>query len=218
MHEGGSALPPAGWYPDSFDQTRRRWWDGAAWTTHVAPLEAAAPAVAVLDRPAEISTAEYARRAAGYQPRDHEPDSYATEPVRLNRRSAQTLAGWLIALSPAWYGGLVALIGAIAISVSPGISNYVGLPVLGPFILGLVLLARVDGKQLQECGYAAPTSKFGWLPIVYLVVRVVSTGARSVGMLVAYVITQAVFLVIAALAVLVMLAPYLVVPSGATTP
>jgi hypothetical protein len=29
---------PAGWYPDPSGEPRRRYWDGAAWTEHVAPL------------------------------------------------------------------------------------------------------------------------------------------------------------------------------------
>ncbi len=35
---------PAGWYPDPSDATRRRYWDGAAWTAHVHPPVATAPA------------------------------------------------------------------------------------------------------------------------------------------------------------------------------
>jgi hypothetical protein len=30
--------PPAGWYPDPAVAGAQRWWDGAAWTEHVAPL------------------------------------------------------------------------------------------------------------------------------------------------------------------------------------
>jgi hypothetical protein len=29
--------PPAGWYPDPEDGSRSRWWDGRAWTEHLAP-------------------------------------------------------------------------------------------------------------------------------------------------------------------------------------
>ena len=25
---------PAGWYPDRFDRSRRRWWDGTEWTDY----------------------------------------------------------------------------------------------------------------------------------------------------------------------------------------
>ncbi len=31
-------LPPAAWYPDPSGQPILRWWDGAAWTEHTAPL------------------------------------------------------------------------------------------------------------------------------------------------------------------------------------
>ena len=37
---------PAGWYPDT-GGTQVRWWDGSAWTDHVAPMPAADPVPAV---------------------------------------------------------------------------------------------------------------------------------------------------------------------------
>ena len=33
----GSTLPPPGWYHDPYRTARLRWWDGHAWTGHVAP-------------------------------------------------------------------------------------------------------------------------------------------------------------------------------------
>lgn len=38
-----SELPPAGWYPDTTQPGQQRYWDGAAWTDHMAPLATAAP-------------------------------------------------------------------------------------------------------------------------------------------------------------------------------
>lgn len=35
-----NALPPAGWFPDPAGQRRLRYWDGAAWTAHFAPIPA----------------------------------------------------------------------------------------------------------------------------------------------------------------------------------
>lgn len=37
---------PQGWYPDPHQPTQQRWWDGARWTQHTAPL-GQAPAIAV---------------------------------------------------------------------------------------------------------------------------------------------------------------------------
>jgi uncharacterized protein DUF2510 len=42
-----SPAPPAGWYTDPSDQAGQRWWDGQAWSSHVAPA-AAQPAVATI--------------------------------------------------------------------------------------------------------------------------------------------------------------------------
>lgn len=39
-----SALPPAGWYPDTAQPGVQRYWDGTGWTAHTAPLPPAAPA------------------------------------------------------------------------------------------------------------------------------------------------------------------------------
>ncbi|WP_062517043.1 DUF2510 domain-containing protein [Demequina gelatinilytica] len=40
MTTENTTSPAAGWYPDPSDASRRRWWDGAAWTEQVAPAEA----------------------------------------------------------------------------------------------------------------------------------------------------------------------------------
>jgi hypothetical protein len=51
------ASAPAGWYPDPTMADTRRYWDGKAWTDHIAPGSAApAPAVAAptVAAPAEI--------------------------------------------------------------------------------------------------------------------------------------------------------------------
>ncbi|MCU1551057.1 MAG: hypothetical protein JWR36_1617 [Glaciihabitans sp.] len=31
---------PAGWYPDRFDRSRRRWWDGTEWTDYYSAVPA----------------------------------------------------------------------------------------------------------------------------------------------------------------------------------
>ena len=45
--------PPAGWYPDTAAPELLRYWDGAAWTAHTAPM--AAPPPAATTQPAAVS-------------------------------------------------------------------------------------------------------------------------------------------------------------------
>ncbi len=45
MSEAGGN-PPAGWYPDSSQPGTQRYWDGAQWTEHTAPLADSGQAVA----------------------------------------------------------------------------------------------------------------------------------------------------------------------------
>lgn len=50
-------LPPAGWYADPDDATQQRYWDGSAWTEHVAPAAAqAADSTAFSGGSGEVST------------------------------------------------------------------------------------------------------------------------------------------------------------------
>lgn len=240
MHEGVTALPPAGWYPDALDPTARRWWDGAAWTVHVrrpepvasVPLPQAEPvlsrrqlreqvgpltqgqpaevatSVAVLERPSDISSVEYARRAAGYEPRAAEPIVYGTDPSVVVYGSTNTLPAWLIAFSPLWYGGLASIVGGVVGALSSNSSTtYVGLPLLGGFIAILVLLARTDAMRLAQRGYAPPSPKWGWLPIVYLIMRIMRTGSRSVGLLVVYVLAQLLYALVIVFVLLLFIAP-----------
>lgn len=48
--------PPADWHPDPEDPTQLRYWDGAAWTEHVAPNPAAAPAAKTEQAPSQSVT------------------------------------------------------------------------------------------------------------------------------------------------------------------
>ncbi|CAN5183112.1 hypothetical protein BH11ACT5_BH11ACT5_01230 [soil metagenome] len=209
MHEAGSALPPAGWYPDSFDETRRRWWDGAAWTAHVEPLEPAAPVVAVLDRPATLSSFDSARLAAGYDvttsaPAAHigmmAPGEYASNPRRLG--SPHTLPGWLIALSPVWYAGVGILVGFVASLITGVNRDLLAVPSLVTFALILFALARVDGARLYDRNFRPVAPAWVLLPIVYLILRTVRTGWRGAGLLIIYIVLQLLFLGLIALAIL----------------
>lgn len=54
MSEANS-LPAAGWYPDPADSSRIRWWDGQAWTQHVAVADGAVTPAAPVVTPAPSS-------------------------------------------------------------------------------------------------------------------------------------------------------------------
>jgi hypothetical protein len=56
-----SQVPPAGWYADPSGAAGHRWWDGQAWSSHVAPAETP-PVVATVPAqagPANVSNHEY---------------------------------------------------------------------------------------------------------------------------------------------------------------
>lgn len=232
MDDGGNGLPPAGWYPDTADPSSRRWWDGAAWTSHVAPLVPTAPAaepaltrrqlreehgpltqgtadngaVALLERPADMSSQNYALIAGGYAPKPSEPAIYhATEPVWLG--NPQTLPGWFIAVSPLWYAGVGILVGAIGRLIFPGAEQPVAAaPSLIAFVLVLVALAREDRKRMHARGYNTVATGWVLIPLVYLILRTVRTGRSGAGMLVVYALLQLAFLalvVVAAIAIYV---------------
>lgn len=208
MNETATGLPPAGWYPDAADASSRRWWDGTAWTAHVAPL-APAPLIAdvpLLERPAEMSSHDYALIAGGYTPRPTVTASYrALEPVPLG--SPQTLPGWFIAVSPLWYAGVGILVGVIGRLIFPNAGQQVAAaPSLIAFILILVGLAREDRKRMHARGYRPVATGWVLIPLVYLILRTVRTGRSGAGMLVVHLVLQLAFLalvVFAAIAIYV---------------
>jgi hypothetical protein len=234
MHDGETGLPPAGWYPDTRDVGSHRWWDGQAWTAHVTRPEpegsVAQPAaeqvtrrqlreqaagepvretqlasLALLDRPAEISSREYARRAAGYEPRatDSVRETAATQVIVYG--SPNTVSGWFFAVSPAWYGG----VNLLASALFPAVDR----PALAlPSLIGVLVLfwglARTDGKHLQERGYRPTSAWWILVPLVYFILRTARTGSRGAAMLVTYLLLQLLIIVVVFVTVFAALAAY----------
>lgn len=162
------------------------------------------PNVAVLDRPldmrprepapdATVSSAELLRRAGGYAPREPvaaDASYEKTQPVERGR--TQTLSGWFFAFAPLWMGGTSLLVGVFLPFLDSRTAPVASL------ILAVVLtfgLAWTDGRRLRANGYR-PTSP-GWVlvPLVYFILRVVRVGARSVPMLVTWVLLESLIVV-----------------------
>lgn len=59
------SMPPAAWYPDPADQSRLRYWDGSAWTDHVA-VRAASESVAQDFSAATVDVADTSVPAGWY--------------------------------------------------------------------------------------------------------------------------------------------------------
>lgn len=59
-----SANPPPGWYADSPQAVRLRWWNGSAWTDHYQVATDASSTQAALDAPAAVVESEPTTRAA----------------------------------------------------------------------------------------------------------------------------------------------------------
>lgn len=49
---------PAGWYPDRFDRTRRRWWDGTEWTGYYSAVPA--PQLWLVENEATLESSDLA--------------------------------------------------------------------------------------------------------------------------------------------------------------
>ena len=94
--------PPAGWYPDSRDETAQRYWDGSAWTEHTAP--------ATVQPPVQAPPVTH--------PQYGSPPTYDA-PVQMAGSTKSRMSPSKIALISG--GGVLALI--VIISVAAGAGN-----------------------------------------------------------------------------------------------
>jgi len=104
------------------------------------------------------------------------------------KRSTQTIAGWLLALSPLWLG--VAVIAALVLLPGlPALYVQAGLAIV--VVTVTVLLVILDARTLRSRGLASPSVWWMLLPLVYLVMRVVRVGRASVGLVLTYLLAHA---------------------------
>jgi hypothetical protein len=85
-----SAAPPPGWYADSPNAARVRWWNGSAWTDHYQAATDAVPVVpSPSDEPPPAPMTRAQRRAAEVAPPAGEPPPIKAEPARLEPAPAE---------------------------------------------------------------------------------------------------------------------------------
>jgi Protein of unknown function (DUF2510) len=155
---GGSAVP-AGWYNDPAGSGHLRWWDGIAWSAHLAPQPAAAPVeVPAVETPANRYTAsDIARPSQWY-----------------------TGWGWFLAISPLYFAGfaLIEILATINQLKSGGATPATSIVFGAALLLGALFLlvsASRDQLTLKRWGYIRPASAW-WIllgPLVYLIIRTV---------------------------------------------
>ena len=165
------------------------------------PVERAPEAVRTVEAPAEpkLSSIDQARIAGGYRAVGHEPEVVEGHAYSVMRKPSQTFPGWLLAISPLWFGGGAIVAQLLLLQFNPfvvqGISALLGLLL----IFGLVTL---DRTRLEAQSYRSPSAWWILLPPVYFVRRVMLVGRESLGMLVTWFVSVLLLVGLLAAAVL----------------
>jgi hypothetical protein len=190
MTNTGGATTPAGWYTDPGGSGHLRWWDGAAWTAHLAPQPTPAPAPVVQQPMVQQPMVQQpmVQQPVAQQPyvpfqnswnTNTQSGGYSSGGTDDFARPAQwnTVGSWLLAFS-----GLLSLIFLFIGLRSTGASiatPYGTGVVLGSSAIAFLIslfFAEADRRKLRALGYLKVPSLWWMLlapPLVYLIVRTV---------------------------------------------
>jgi hypothetical protein len=177
---------PAGWYSDPAGFDQLRWWDGAGWTTHLAPRPIPMPPP-VPQAPTFLPPVAQAPMF----PVPMFPVPMTQAPV-LQTPVAQTVAppgnwntvsSWFVALSPTFFAAAY-ILEFLRVAGQPNLSLVFGAIAVSSFVpfVVAVIFATVDRHALKKRGYPLPASVWWMLltPLAYLIVRTVKL-RREVG-------------------------------------
>jgi hypothetical protein len=186
MTSTGGATTPAGWYTDPGGSGHLRWWDGSAWTAHLAPQPTPAPSP-VAQQPSVFGADDqpYVPFQGSWNNQPYGGNSVADEfaqPGEWNTGYAWFLAAWpiyFVGLTVGWaYFYSIERAQGAAGGISELLTGIIGLVEI--VILVLVIFAAFrDRAKLRRWGYTRTASP-GWIffaflvgPLVYLIVRAV---------------------------------------------
>lgn len=201
---------PAAWYPDPQGPPLLRWWDGSGWTPQTMDPRSAAPAASgesvsvpaesAVDGPAarivEPDTSTYVPMA-GSASTPARRSTYVSIPQ--NTGSSQTGPIWFLALYPLISVVVTLVLGAIAGGMTGALPQFAA---GGASLVVTLILCSSDSRLLRERGYRPPGWGWGFIPIVYFILRLVRVGKDSLWPFLVWVGLQVVLYVIILLAVL----------------
>jgi hypothetical protein len=215
VSETASSIAP-GWHTDPADSANVRWWDGSAWTAHVAPKPQVVPvppgpdqAAVVQPAPQQAMNPEQAQlqREAAYVPfqggMGGEPYTMDMQPQQRWSGSANTVAVWLLVFSWVWVSAVSALGRLLLLAVSPQAANFAGIVLAVVVLIGL---GYADRSALRKRGFTKTPTPWTMLifgPLLYMIFRLAYVGRKSLPPFITYmsfVLVTIVLIVVAVLA------------------
>jgi hypothetical protein len=202
MTNAGGSTTPAGWYNDPGGSGHLRWWDGTAWSAHLAPQPTPAPVQPAPVQPSPVLQAPVLQAPVLQAPAAYEPAAMAennvpyvpfqgawnSNPQRggysvgaaddfVRPMQWNTAGSWLLAFSGVLSLLAIFLAGRFSptsITTAYGAGQLAGSTVIVFFVS--LFFAEADRRKLRSLGYLKVPSLWWMLlspPLAYLIVRTV---------------------------------------------